>query len=334
MTDVAQLAGCSQSTVSIVLNDTPGIVIGKATREKVVAAAAELGYAIQRTSIASVRSPRQIAVIFDYIATSPEAVESIDGVREAAWPTAHLVGVFQTMNDTKMEKLTIEAALSPNVEAIIYATIMTREVRVPKELYDCGKPVVLLNCYSPDRRFPSVLPGEVAGGHLATRTLAAAGHKRIAHITGEMWMDAAKSRLKGYRQALASAEIPYLRELVVKGDWSTSAGYERTMSLLNMSDPPTAIFCANDRTAIGAYEAVKELGLRIPEDISIVGYDDQEVARHLNPPLTTLVLPHRDMGRWAFGTAVENFGGPDGRSQFPLVKLECTLVERASVARV
>lgn len=183
---------------------------------------------------------------------------------------------------------------------MIYAAIMTREVTLPKALYSLRKPLVLLNCYLADRTFPSVLPGEVAGGHMTTRTLTQAGHKRIAHITGEIWMDAVRSRLQGYRQALASAKIPYDATLVRKGNWQTSSGHEHTLTLTDMDEPPTAIFCANDRMAAGCYEALKERGLRIPDDVSIVGSDDEEVARHTSSPLTSLILLHREMGpgRW------------------------------------
>ncbi len=331
MTDIAKLAGCSQSTVSIVLNKTVGITIAKDTQERVFKAAKDLGYVRQKSVSPKNNSARQISIIFDYLATSPEAVEAIDGAREAAWPSAHVVCAFQTLNDEKMEALTLDAAISTGTDVIIYASIMTREVTVPKILYDTDRSVVLLNCYSKDRRFPSVMPGEVAGGHLATRTLVAAGHQHIAHITGEMWMEAAQNRLKGYRQALSSANIPYDDDLVRNGDWQMSSGYEQTQELLRLPNPPTAIFCSNDRMAFGAYEAIKEQGLKIPEDISIIGYDDQEIAQHLSPPLTTLVLPHREMGRWAVETALEYDGSGQRRSQFPLVKLECTIVERESV---
>lgn len=332
MTDVAQLAGCSQSTVSIVLNDTQGVMIAEATRERVRDAARQLGYIMPRPNMAATGEPRQIVVIFDYLATSPEAVESIDGVREAAWPAAHLVAAYQTLNEPKMEAQTVQVALSRDVAAIVYATIMTRKVTVPSALYACGKPVVLLNCYTDDRSFPCVLPGEAAGGHLATRTLIATGHRRIAHISGEMWMDAAKSRLEGYRQALAAANIPFDAELVKTGDWSTSAGYNRTLELLAQDKRPTAIFCSNDRMAVGAYEAIKERGLQIPDDVSIIGYDDQEIARHLSPTLTTVILPHREMGHWAYNTVTELGGGQSQMDRYPLVKLECTLVERKSIA--
>lgn len=332
MTDVARAAGCSQSTVSVVLNSTPGIIIASETRKRVVKAASALGYVLPRTVVSTASLPRQISIIFDYIATSPEAVVSIDGAREAAWLSGHVVSAYQTHNDTRMQPITIAAAMASSVEAIIYATIMTREVTVPRELYETSLPVILLNCYSQDRAFPSVLPGEVAGGHVATRTLTMAGHRRIAHITGEMWMDAAKSRLKGYRQALASAEIPYDPTLVRKGNWQTSSGYHHTLSLMKLERRPSAIFCSNDRMAIGCYEALKECGLRIPADVSVVGYDDEEVAAQLSPPLTSLILPHREMGRWAVETALESMSNNGDRDKYPLVKLECMLVERDSVA--
>jgi LacI family transcriptional regulator len=330
MTDVARIAGCSQSTVSVVLNNTPGIRISKATRERVIKGAEELGYEIIPGHAALTDRPRQIAILFDRIATSPEAVVSIDGAREMAWTTGHVVAVAQTLNDPEMEPATIAAMLRNGVDAMVYATIMTRKVEVPRALYAARVPVVLLNCYSDDRVFPSVLPGEVAGGHRATAALLAARHRRIAIITGEMWMDAARDRLRGYRQALATADIPYDPGLVREGNWQTSAGCEHTHALMEMRDPPTAIFCSNDRMAVGCYQALKERGLSIPDDMSVIGYDDEEVARHLSPPLTTLVLPHREMGRWAIERALSPVAAAPGKQ--PVVKLECPLIERDSIS--
>jgi len=330
MTDVARAAGCSQSTVSVVLNNTPSIKISAETKTRVLAAIEELGYRPQKTRPIPVSPTQQIAIIFDRIATSPEAVVSIDGAREAAWESGHIVCAFQTFNDAEMEPLTIQAALGNGVDAIIYATIMTRQIEVPDLLHDAGIPVVLLNCYANGYAFPAILPGEVAGGHRATNVLIAAGHRRIAHITGEMWMDAARDRLKGHRHALASADIPFDPALVREGNWQTSAGYEQTNALLDLDDPPTAIFCSNDRMAVGCYEALKERGLNIPGDVSVIGYDDEEIARHLTPPLTTLVLPHREMGRWAVEKALSL--ARSNAARFRPTKLECPLMERASIA--
>jgi LacI family transcriptional regulator len=329
MTDVAQAAGCSQSTVSVVLNGTQGIKISSETRSRVAEAVASLGYRHQKSLPRRGTGIRQIAMIFDQIATSPEPIVSIDGAREEAWKTGHVIAAFQTYNDADMEPRTIDIVLRNRVDAIIYATVMTRQVVVPPALYNVGIPVVLLNCFSLDRHFPSVVPGEVQGGHMATNALIEAGHRRIAHITGEMWMDAARDRLRGYREALATADIPYDPDLVVEGNWLPSAGYESTRTLMSLPNPPTAIFCANDRMALGCYEALKELGLRIPDDVSVVGYDDDEVARHLSPQLTTLVLPHRTMGRWAVEKALAFT--ESRREKYHVVKFECPLIERDSI---
>jgi LacI family transcriptional regulator len=174
------------------------------------------------------------------------------------------------------------------------------------------------------------VPGEVAGGHRATEALIDAGHQRIAIITGELWMDAARDRLKGYRQALATADIPYDPALVREGNWQPSAGHEQTNALMDLPRPPTAIFCSNDRMAVGCYEALKERRLSIPGDVSVIGYDDEEVARHLSPQLTTLVLPHREMGRWAVERGLALVA--NRREKYPITKLECPLIERSSIA--
>jgi len=133
--------------------------------------------------------------------------------------------------------------------------------------------------------------------------------------------------------ALATADLPFAAELVREGDWSSGSGFEQTFSLMRESSPPTAIFCANDLMALGAIEALKQLGLRVPEDVSILGYDDQEIARHTHPPLSTVVLPNYELGRWAVETLLQEehnraAGAPVRRRT---VKLDGPLVERASV---
>ena len=247
---------------------------------------------------------RQIAMIFDQISTSPEPVVSIDGAREEAWKTGHVVAAFQTYNDAEMEPRTIDVVLRNRVEAIDLRDGDDPAGHRAGGALQCRRPGGPAQLLHADRHFPAVVPGEVAGGHRATDALIEAGHRRIAHITGEMWMDAARDRLRGYREALAAADIPYDPDLVAEGNWLPSAGYEHTRALMSLPNPPTAIFCANDRMAVGCYEALKELGLRIPDDVSVIGYDDDEVARHLSPQLTTLVLPHRLMGRWAIDQAL------------------------------
>ena len=333
MTDVARTAGCSQSTVSFVLNNNTTVQISEATRNRVKRVADDLGYegvpALPKAETNST-SARVIAFVADSLSTSWEAPAALAGVRRAACSAGALVVAAETQNDPRIEPQTLSLLIEQEVEAIVYACVHTREVVLPDALKSTDIPVYLLNCHTEDNARPAVVPSEIAGGQRATNVLIEAGHKRIATITGEPYMPATGDRLKGYRRALATADIPFDPSLVVEGDWSASAGFNGTTKLLQLDRAPTAIFCQNDRMAIGCYEALKENGYTIPGDMSVVGYDDEEISRHLFPPLTTLILPHRAMGFWA----VEQHVHPSARQDdsFVVTKLECELVERNSVA--
>ena len=110
-------------------------------------------------------------------------------------------------------------------------------------------------------------------------------------------MEASRQRLRGYRQALATADLPFHPDLPREGNWEALSGYEATLALMALPSPPTAIFCANDLMAVGCYEALRELGLNIPSDVAVMGYDDREIAQHLHPPLSSVLLP--PISRWA-----------------------------------
>lgn len=333
MTDIAREAGCSQATVSFVINDAPGIRLSPETRQRVLEVARRLGYgavaARAPVETRKVKRGRRIGFIVDQLATSPEAVQAIEGLSQAAQSMGDLVFVAQSRNDAEIEAELIETFVGQGVSALVYMTIFTREVELPAVLTELDLPVLLLNCYAMGQTIPAVVPSEIAGGQRATHHLITHGHRRIATITGEIWMEAAQDRLKGYRRALATADIPFDQDLVFSGDWSASAGYEATRKILDLPEVPTAIFCQNDRMAIGCYEALKEAGYEIPRDMSVVGYDDEEIARHMHPQLTTSVLPHRAMGQWI----AEQLSDGLAEDLYPLTKLECPLVERASVDR-
>ena len=334
MTDVALEAGVSQTTVSFVLGQTAGSKLPLATRERVLEAARKLGY------ISPVQAPTRrplvpfvsgtIGFVVDQLATTHDAVVAIEGARQAAWNGGNILLVAQMLSDPEVEARTVEALTKGGISALIYLAIFTRELVPPSYLHELNIPVILLNCHTSDRRFPAVVPSEIAGGQNATLHLIEHGHRRIGVITGEPWQESTRDRLQGYRRALATADIPFDPELIVEGDWSTSTGYDATLKLLQLKDRPTAIFCQNDRMAIGCYEALKELGLDIPGDMSVIGYDDEEVARHLHPALTTSVLPHRAMGKWAIERL--EMPRPPQSNRYPITKLECPLVVRKSVA--
>jgi LacI family transcriptional regulator len=329
MTDVANEAGVSQTTVSLVLNHADGARLSSQTRQRVMKAASKLGYQPVGRGGAPGTSASAIGFVCDEISTDPWTAIGLDGVREKAWEHGLTVSVAVTRGDAEMEQAVLAKLTGQPLLGLIYATINTRQIHAPAVL--AGVPTVLLNCYVADRSLPSVVPGEVSGGHTATDFLVRAGHRRIGYIDGESRMEASRDRLKGYRQALASADLPFDPELVREGNWQPLAGYQRTQELMNLAAPPTAIFCANDLMAVGCYEALKELGLRIPDDVAVMGYDDREIARHLHPPLTTVLLPHLEMGTIAAENLLDMTATtrPSGRPM--QIKVECPLVERESV---
>ena len=343
MTDVAQAAGVSQSTVSMVLNQMSGARLSATTRARVLAVALELGYRLPRreaaAGAASADNPagtRQavIGYLVDEISASPHPVLSVDGARDAAWEHGCVLQIAVTRGNAEQEAAALASLQAqPGLLGIVYSTIFTRAVAVPAALRSL--PVVLLNCHDDSHPAPAIVPGEVAGGHAATERLIAAGHQRIGFVNGEAWMEAAQDRFKGYRRALATADLPFDAALVRHGDWLSGSGFDATLSLMAGPRPPTAIFCANDLMALGALEALKQLGRQVPGQVAVIGYDDQELARHTHPPLTTMLLPNYEMGRAAVEALIALMApvGP-GRSapaRRTLVKIDCPLVERASV---
>lgn len=330
MIDVAARAGVSQTTVSLVLNNSRGARLSATTRMRVREAAEAIGYTLTRRGA---QQPDRagstvIGFISDEISTDPWCALQLDAVREKAWAHGLTVTACVSHSDAELEEALLAQLLRQPLAGLIYATILTRQIRPAPQLY--RTPTVLLNCFAQNHSLASVVPGELLGGYVATLHLIRAGHRRIAHIHGQSWTDPSRDRLKGYRRALAEHDILFDPALLLPGNWEPPTGYQHTMSLMDLPEPPTAIFVANDMMAVGTYDALKERGLRIPQDISVVGYDDREIAQFMRPPLTTVVLPHFEMGIQAAEVLIDGQLRAEGRQ--PQIKVECTLVDRDSVA--
>lgn len=329
--DVAARSGVSVTTVSHVLNDVPGKRIADGTRDRVRRAAEELGYA--PSSVARnlrLQRSQMLALISDEIATTPYAGRMILGAQEAASKAGWLLMLVNTGSDPEFEAAEIQALRQRQVDGFLYATMYHQKVVVPEAL--AGMPTVLLDARSDDAAIPSVVPDEVSGGRTATEELIRHGHSRIGFVTNVDDIPATRGRLEGYRTTLRDAGLPYDKRLVVAGRSDTDGGLQVTRKLLSATDRPTALFCFNDRMAMGAYHAAAELGLRIPQDLSVVGFDNQElIAEGLRPKLTTVALPHYEMGAWAVETLIANIEGHDLSGPQHTV-LPCPLVARNSVA--
>ncbi|QEE37502.1 LacI family DNA-binding transcriptional regulator (plasmid) [Octadecabacter sp. SW4] len=323
MKDVALHAGVSQSTVSFVLNGLEDMRISRETRKRVKDAVDALGYRPRGAG----RPPKSaglgvIGFMLDEIATSPFAAISIEGVQEEAWKNDIIVEVVMTGGDAQYEAEVLKKWAQDGVVGVIYGSILTREVVLPDGL--ARHRATLLNCYDAAGKYASVVPAERRGGEEATKALLDAGHRRIAFISGESWMEASDQRMEGYERALRSARIPVDPSLIAEGNFLPSGGREATLKLMAGKTRPEAIFCANDLMAVGCYEALKELGETIGETIAVMGYDDQEIAQHLSPGLSTVLLPHREMGQWCVKELLKTKEEPS------IARMECPVVPRQS----
>jgi LacI family transcriptional regulator len=328
--DVAAHAGVSVTTVSHVLNDVPGKRISPETRDRVRRAAEELGYAPNGVA-RSLRLQRSqmIGLVSDEIATTPHAGQIILGAQDAASKHGWLLMLVNTGVDVEFEAAEIQALRQRQVDGFLYARMYHQVVALPPSL--AGVPTVLLDARTTDPSIPSVVPDEEAGGRAATRELIYHGHTRIAFLNNVDDIPATSGRLAGYRAALAEAGIQFDGRWVVAGSSDTDGGLSAARQVLSGPDRPTALFCFNDRMAMGAYHAAAERGLRIPDDLSVIGFDNQElIADGLRPRLTTLALPHYDMGAWAVETLIRRIDGLE-RDGPDNVALTCPLVARESV---
>jgi LacI family transcriptional regulator len=329
MHDVAAAAGVSQATVSLVLNSASGSRFSEETRKKVRDAVNRLGY---RTN-AHAKTLREgvagmIGFIGDTVATTPFAGAIIEGAQQRAWEDGLLLLTVNTGGDKDLEAASLDTMLSYKVAGVVYAGMYHRRLDVPEAL--TGVRSVVLNSQDRAGRVASVAPDEVKGGYSATRRLLDAGHRRIALInieSLESGLPAAVGRYEGYIKALEETGLELDPGLVRFGTGGEEDGYKYAMELMTSSNPPTAIFCANDRGAWGAYQAVSDLRLSIPGDVSVVGFDNQAtLAPFLRPGLTTLELPFVAMGRRAVELILQD-AEPDGRVEL----MDCPLIERNSV---
>lgn len=328
MTEIALACGVSQATVSLVLNAAPGTRISASTRDMVQKKAAEIGYHVSQ------RAPGRrpvIAMLINDLTSTPHVAGLIEGVSEAANEAGFLVSVIPTSGDDKAEQSAMDLLDSLSIRGVIYARLITQEVVVPARLNEW--PCILLNCYVARDVLPSVIPGDQAAGLTAVLTLLEAGHRRIAFIGGEDSIEASRERLKGYKRALATRDVPFDSALVVKGGWTISGGYRAMTKLLTITDPPTAVFCFCDRTAVGVYNAAMVAGLTVGRDISVIGFDNESFTADMLPPLSTMELPHADMARQAVEDLLSIMDGKKPLARPARLKFDCEMIKRKSVGQ-
>jgi LacI family transcriptional regulator len=332
LADVAKLAGLSRTAASMILTGRPDTRLSAEAHAKVMAAAQQLAY---RPNVAarSLRTDRtrSIAFISDVVATTRFASGLIRGALLAAEQADHVMLVLETGGEPAREGEAIRAAEDRQVDGIIFAAMRAREVFVPD--LPIHAPVVMLNATSP--RFPtSVLPDEEQGGRTAVRLLIASGAGGEVALLGQS--DAAEvglfrsetvsRRVRGIRSEMKKRRLSFVAEESC-WNWEPDEGYRLTRKMFRKTPGIRALLCMNDRLAFGAYQALAELGLAIPEDVSIVSFDNDEIASYLRPGLTTIALPHERMGQSAVELVLANRDGSEHLVPMPVV-------ERSSIRKL
>jgi LacI family repressor for deo operon, udp, cdd, tsx, nupC, and nupG len=322
--DVAHELGMSVATVSRALSRPE--LLRAATRERVMGTVERLGYR-PNLMARGLRQGLAHAILFVAPNLSPFFLEIFAGA-EAVTRDSQFSLLFGNSNgDLDRVQHFFDQIAGGKADGIILLT------GVAPDAYASGErelpPLVTVLERLPGAAVPVVNTDHLAGAREAVRHLIDLGHRRIAHIAGLRRVPSTIRRLEGYRAALASAGLPAPAELIETGDFTVSSGAAAMTRLAALPQPPTAVFCGNDEMAYGAIRALVKLGLAVPKDVSIVGFDDQNLAEFYNPPLTTVNVPRHELGRHAAQELIDQLTGREVPRE---VLLPTRLVVRESTA--
>jgi LacI family transcriptional regulator len=342
LADVAREAGVSVTTASLVLRTPHPPNIGTKTQKRVRATAERIGYVRNQaaTELRS-RSNTTIGFIADGIAQGPFAGEMIRGAQDAAWRQGYLLMIVETGHDSQLVDEAVARFTERRVRGIVYAAYAHRKVSLSAELAHSSP--VLANAFDAERKFSSLVPDEFRGGLLAAQTLLATRRAPVGFINIARGDPAAVGRLNGYRTAVENAGLPFDESLVIHtGNYAEGStdripgasagnavdGYKAARTLFRRHPDLSLLFCGTDRMAMGAYDYLKETGRKIPQDVAVVGFDNQLlIAAQVRPPLTTIALPHYEMGKRAVQLVL---GHTNGDAEPEQVTLPCQLITRKS----
>ena len=324
--DIARMAGVSHSTVSRALRNSP--LVNRKTTEEIQGIARGLGY--QPSAIARglvTRKSRTIGVVVTTIA-DPFVSEVVIGIELAANDNGYSVFLADSNADPAREQSVVHSFAERRVDGIVVTSSRVGALYTPL-LSQMMVPIVLINNQHPGEFVHSVMIDNVQGSREATSHLIELGHRRIAYVGDRYGHQSDAERLAGYREALEAASLPVAAELVEYGDGRPEGGIQAMDRLLALADPPTAVFCYNDMTALGVLRTLRVHGLHVPADISLVGFDDLFIVSYTEPQLTTVRQPMQQMGRMAMESLLQLMSGQPSEEA---VKVPAELIVRESTA--
>ncbi|AHG80337.1 Ribose operon repressor [Mannheimia varigena USDA-ARS-USMARC-1388] len=328
MKDIARLAKVSTSTVSHVINNSR--FVSEEIREKVLRVVQELNYtpsALARSL--KVKETKTIGMLVT-ATSNPFFAEVMAGVEQYCQQHHYNLIIATTNGDAERLQHHLQMLVQRQVDGLL---LMCGDARLNSgEQLNIPLPLVVVDWWFTELNADKIFENSISGGYLATKTLIEAGHRKIGIITGNLKKSLAQNRLEGYKKALGEANIPLNPNWIIESHFDFASGIEGMNKLLEQPEKPTAVFACSDTIAVGAYQAVWQKGLTVPNDISIIGYDDIELAKYLSPPLTTISQPKAELGKLAVETLLKRIRAKS--SDFQTIMLEPELVQRNSVRQI
>ncbi|NOY99553.1 MAG: LacI family transcriptional regulator [Chloroflexi bacterium] len=331
MKDVAFAAGVSITTVSHVINKTRRV--RQATRERVEEAMHALGY--QPSSVArSLRMgvTKTIGLILPDV-SNPFFAEISRQIEDFGYQQGYSVILCNSDNNLQKQHEYVNTLLAKQVDGIIFISA-GESLEDLSRLSASGIPVVVADRDVPLHLADVVMLDNEKAGYKAAQHLISLGHRHIACITGPSHLSPSMLRVAGYQRALQQAGIKYPPETIVRGDFRISGGEQAMRKLLNLMPAPTAVFALNDMMALGAISALRSAGLRVPQDVSVVGFDDIMIAALVDPPLTTISQPIKEIAEWATNMLIEKMHVRDADCENRRIVLDAELIVRQSTQQM
>ncbi|MFO4637148.1 substrate-binding domain-containing protein [Vibrio cholerae] len=327
MKDIARLAGVSTSTVSHVINKSR--FVSDEIAERVNNAAQQLNYAPSALARSLKMNRTKTIGMLVTTSTNPFFGEVVKGVERSCYHQGYNLILCNTEGDNQRMKASINTLLQKRVDGLLLMCstlegerldVFDRYPDIPIVVMDWG-PIL----FASDK----IQDNSLQGGYMAAKHLIECGHKEIGCITGPLIRHQAQMRYEGYKRALAEAGIAINPDWIVESDFECEGGYQAFEKLYQRGKLPSALFVSNDMMAMGVIQAANQRGLRIPDDLSLIGYDDVHIAKFMSPALTTIHQPKYRLGKAAIDTLLYRLENPDTTAQ--VVQLEPTLVVRSSV---
>lgn len=326
LADIAQVAGVSAMTASRALNQQTGV--SEKTRALIIKLANEMGYVanLNAQKLSSGRS--QVIGLLTANLSSSTLGGLVSEIVKTAASHQYEVVIYPVLEQTVRPHRTVMHLMQQFTDGII--ALWPHDHSFLDQLKSPQHPVVTIDSRSDDNPFLTIEADSYGGGRMVMEHLAQLGHYRVAFVTGKAGLNSAQERQRAYQDATLLHKLDTDPELILQGDFSFEGGQAAAAQILAMSNRPTAIFAANDKSAMGLLYALQESGLRIPQDISIVGFDDVPSAAHIFPGLTTVRQPLAEMGRAAVNSLLAHIAGLESPTKS--ITLPVQLTQRNSTA--